>query len=70
MCLGADRVKKMRVQTFKATFENLNMKEIELIDDFCMKLNGLVTNIRTLGEIVEEAYVVKKLLRVMPPKFL
>lgn len=27
MCLGADRVKKARVQTLKAEFENINMKE-------------------------------------------
>ena len=29
-----------------------------------------MTNIRTLGETFEEAYVVKKLLRSVPPKFL
>ncbi|XP_074361123.1 uncharacterized protein LOC141701346 [Apium graveolens] len=35
-----------------------------------MKLNGLVTNIRALGEEVLESYVVKKLLRAVPTKFL
>lgn len=70
MCLGADRVKKARIQTLKAEFEFLNMKDTELIDDFCMRLNGLVTNIRALGETVNEAYVVKKLLRAVPSKFL
>lgn len=34
-----------------------------------MKLNSLVTNIRALGEKMEEAYVVKKLLRAVPSKF-
>lgn len=43
MCLGADRVKKARVQTLKADFESLNMKDTKLLDDFCMKLSGLVT---------------------------
>lgn len=46
------------------------MKESEHIDDFCMKLNGLVTNIRALGEEVSEAYVVKNLLRAVPARFL
>lgn len=46
------------------------MKETETIDEFCMKLNGLVTNIRTLGETIEESYVVKKILRAAPSKFL
>nr|XP_017239706.1 PREDICTED: uncharacterized protein LOC108212495 [Daucus carota subsp. sativus] len=70
MCLGADRVKKAKIQTLKAEFEFLCMKETDLIDDFCMKLNGLVTNMRALGEKVDEAYVVKKLLRPVPTKFL
>lgn len=70
MCLGADKVKKARIQTLKAEFESLSMKETEAIDDFCMKLNGLVTNIRALGEEVQEAYIVKKLLRAVLAKFL
>lgn len=35
-----------------------------------MKLNGLVTNIRALGESIAESYVVKKVLRAVPSKFL
>ena len=48
--LGADKVKKAKAQTLKAEFESLTMKETEQLDDFCMRLNGLVTNIRALGE--------------------
>lgn len=46
------------------------MKDSDQLDDFCMKLNGLVSNIRALGEEIKESYVVKKLLRAAPPKFL
>lgn len=35
-----------------------------------MKLKGIVTNIRALGEEVKESYIVKKLLREVPPRFL
>ena len=35
-----------------------------------MRLNGLVLNIRALGETIEEEQVVKKLLRAVPTKFL
>lgn len=70
MCLGADKVKKARIQTLKAEFESLSMKESDTIDDFCMKLNGLVTTIRALGEEIKEDYIVKKLLRAVPSKFL
>lgn len=69
MCLGADRV-KTRIQTLKAEFEALCIKETEPLDDFCMKLNGLVVNIRALGGEVKEAYIVKKLLRAVPNRFL
>ncbi|XP_074362620.1 uncharacterized protein LOC141702939, partial [Apium graveolens] len=68
MCLGVYRIKNGRIQTLKAEFEFLSMKEMELIDDFCMKLNGMVTNICTLGEIVDKGYVMKKLFRVVPSK--
>lgn len=54
----------------KAEFESLSMKKSEQIYDFCMRLNGLVTNIRAPGEEVTESYVVKKLLRSVPAKFL
>lgn len=70
MCLGAERVKKAKVQTLKGEFEALQMKDNEQLDDFCIKLSGIVANIRTLGEEVKEAYVVKKLLRAVPQKFL
>ena len=68
MCLGAHRVKKVRIQTLKVEFEFLSMKDTNLIDNSCMKLNGIITNIWALGEPVEEAYAVKKLLRAIPEK--
>lgn len=46
------------------------MKEDEQLDEFYLKPYSLATNIRVLGEKVEEAYVVKKLLKVVSSKFL
>ncbi|XP_074322771.1 uncharacterized protein LOC141659741 [Apium graveolens] len=68
--LGANKVKKVKAQTLKAEFESLVMKDTEQLDDLCMKMNSLVTNIQMLGEKVEEMYIVKKLLRAVPVKFL
>lgn len=70
MCQGADCVKNAKVQTLKSEFETLRMKETDQLDDFCMKLNGLVTNIRALGEGIPESCVVKRLLRAMSNKYL
>ncbi|XP_074363428.1 uncharacterized protein LOC141703953 [Apium graveolens] len=70
MSLGAKKVKTARAQTLKGEFETLSMKENDQLDEFYIKLNGLVINIRALEEKMEEAYVVKKLLRAVPSKFL
>ncbi|KAL8101051.1 uncharacterized protein LOC141702416 [Apium graveolens] len=70
MCQGADHVKKSKIQTLKSEFENLNMKETDQLDDFCIKINGLVTTIRALGEEITKRYILKRLLRAMPNKYL
>ncbi|XP_074366251.1 uncharacterized protein LOC141707132 [Apium graveolens] len=70
MSQGAEKVKAAKIQTLKSEFEALSMKDTEMLDDFCVKINGLATNIRALGEDMKEAYVVKKLLRAVPSKFL
>ena len=46
------------------------MKEMESVDDFAVRLTTLVNQIRGLGEKMEESYVVKKLLRAVPGKYL
>lgn len=60
LCLGADKFKKAKAQTLKTEFESLKMKDTKQLDNFCMRLNGLVTNLRALGEAIEEEYIVKK----------
>ncbi|KAK1381042.1 putative zinc finger, CCHC-type [Heracleum sosnowskyi] len=67
---GSDKVRQAKAQTLRSDFEALKMKDTDQIEDFCMRLNGLVTNIRALGEKIEEAQVVRKLLRAVPTKFL
>lgn len=69
MCMRADLIKNAKVQTLKVEFKALNMKETEHVDDFTMKVNNIVSNIRALGDSVEEPYVVKKILLVVLGKF-
>ncbi|XP_020270587.1 glycine-rich RNA-binding protein 7-like [Asparagus officinalis] len=70
MHLGADRVRNAKVQTLKSKFELLRMKENDNVDDFSTKLTGVVNKIRALGGEMEENYVVRKLLRAVPERFL
>ncbi|XP_074337094.1 uncharacterized protein LOC141674273 [Apium graveolens] len=67
---GSDKVKQAKAQTLRSDFETIKMKDSEQIEDFCMRLNGLVTNIRALGETIGEGQVVKKLIRAILNKFL
>ncbi|GJU50602.1 zinc finger, CCHC-type containing protein [Tanacetum coccineum] len=70
MFIGADRVKTARIQTLKAEFEAMNMKETEGVDEFAAKVTNIVSTMLTLGDSVDESYVVKKLLRAVSTKFL
>ncbi|XP_020249218.1 uncharacterized protein LOC109826605 [Asparagus officinalis] len=70
MHMGAERVKEAKIQTLRNEFEGLRMHEVETVDDFGAKLTTIVNKIRALGDKIDEAYVVKKLLRAVPPKFL
>ncbi|KAL8091879.1 hypothetical protein AgCh_034225 [Apium graveolens] len=57
MFQGAERVRTAKVHTLKAEFEAMAMRETDSLDDFYLKMSGIVTNIRTLGEeITESAY--------------
>ncbi|GKC96017.1 ribonuclease H-like domain, reverse transcriptase, RNA-dependent DNA polymerase [Tanacetum coccineum] len=66
MYMGAERVKEAKVQTLRSNFEVIHMKESESMDEFAMRLNTIVTGIRSLGDTIKEITVVKKFLRVVP----
>ncbi|XP_039129027.1 uncharacterized protein LOC120265208 [Dioscorea cayenensis subsp. rotundata] len=70
MHMGTERIKEAKIQTLRSEFEGLRIREAETVDDFATKLTTIVNKIRALGDKMEEAYVVKKLLRAVPSKFI
>ena len=66
---GMERAKITKLQLLRRYFENLCMKESDNIDSFFTYVIGLVTQIRSHGEILEGRRIVEKLLRVLPSKF-
>ncbi|PKU69732.1 hypothetical protein MA16_Dca022687 [Dendrobium catenatum] len=68
--MGADRVKKAKIQSLKREFEALRMRDGDAVDEFAGKLSRIVNQRRSLGEKIEESKVVEKLLRAVPGKFL
>jgi hypothetical protein len=68
MRVSDDRVKKVAVQQLRSQFDRAMFREGETMEDFTLCLNGMVATLATLGEIVEEKKVVKKILRCVPPR--
>jgi len=50
-------------------FDSLAFKDGETIDDFSMRINGVVQQQRTLGEEVDEVTVVRKFLQALLPRY-
>ena len=62
MHVGVERVKEPKVLTCKSEFKAIRMKDGESIDDFAMKLTTIISDIRSLGDMVEQISVVMKFL--------
>ena len=63
MHVGVGRVKKAKVHTLKSEFEIIRVKDSESVD-------AIVSNICSLGDEVEEIFVVQKFLRAVPLRFM
>jgi hypothetical protein len=62
MRMGDARVREANAKRLLKVFEIIKFKDGEKVDDFAMRLSSLVSEMRELGEEVEE-------VRVVPPKF-
>ena len=66
---GSDQVKEVKLQTLRIEFENLKMKESEKASDYYVKVKEIVNKMLTLGETLEKAIVIKKILRSLTKKW-
>ena len=69
MQVGMERVKEAEVQILKSEFKAIRMKDGESMDEFFMKLTTMVSGTHSLDYVVEIS-VIKKFLRVVPPRFM
>ena len=67
--LSADRVIQSRIQGLRRDLEMLTMGKSDLVVDFEMKFMHIVSDLRNLGEAMEEKEVVRQFLRATPAKF-
>ncbi|XP_045809881.1 uncharacterized protein LOC123904237 [Trifolium pratense] len=66
---GAEKVKEVRLQTYKRQYELIQMEDSETISDFFTIVTKLVNQIKNCGEVITARSVVSKILRSLAPKF-
>ena len=50
-------------------FESLSMKDSENVDTFYKRVVGLINQLKSHGEAIEDGRVVEKKIRSLPPRF-
>nr|GEV54444.1 zinc finger, CCHC-type [Tanacetum cinerariifolium] len=68
--LGADLVQKARFQTLRSELETLKMKPHESTSEFAGKLSSIQAKFKSLGGTLKDKVLVRKLLNLVPKKFL
>ena len=58
-----------RIQFLRREFENLSMRKDEKVSDYSLRFTKVISELRDLGENLEEKDVVTKLLRSLQQKF-
>jgi hypothetical protein len=66
---GMDKVKTSKLQILIRDFETLSMKDTDSLDYFDTHVIGLINQINSHGETIEDIKVVEKVIRILPPKF-
>nr|GEY65589.1 zinc finger, CCHC-type [Tanacetum cinerariifolium] len=68
--VGENRVQQAKQQTLKSEFEMLQMEENESIDSFVTRLKSIINKAASVGLAYENSTLVRKLLNVVPDRFL
>ena len=66
---GVTKVKNVKLQNLRRDFENMKMKDSEIVDNFMTQVMCVVNQLRQYGENLPNQHVIEKLLRCLPKKF-
>ncbi|KAJ0576790.1 putative RNA-directed DNA polymerase [Helianthus annuus] len=66
---GDSQVQSVKLQGLRRAFENLSMKDDEIVGDYFSRVMNNVGQQRSYGEEVSDQKVVEKILRSLSPKF-
>ena len=59
----------MKLQTLRTRFETLKMNNSENVDQYMTRVMGIVNQLRTNGEELDDQSAVEKILRGLPTKY-
>ena len=66
---GNEKVKDVKLQTYRLKFEQLKMNEDETVSKYFSRVEELVNAMRGLGGKIEEVPLVQKILRSLLDRF-
>ena len=66
---GLEKVKTSKLQILRRDLESLSMKDSETVDSFYTKVVGLINQLKSHVEAIEDQRVVEKILRSLPTRF-
>ena len=69
MRVGSDRAKKTMAQLLKQEYANLKFKDGESVD-FSLRLQSLISKLRSHGVTIDEEEAVSKYLHSVPVKYI
>ena len=70
MRVGSDRAKKATAQLLKQEYANLKFKDSETVEDFSLRLQTLISKLKSHGVTIDEEEAVSKYLHFMPAKYI
>ena len=65
---GLDKVSTSKLKILRRHFESLSMKDSENVDTFYSRVVGLINQLKSHGEAIEDRRVVEKILRILRAK--
>ena len=70
MRVGSDRAKKATAQLLKKEYANLKFKDGESVEDFSLRLQSLISKLRSHGVTINEEEAVYKYLHSVQVKYI
>ena len=70
MRVGSDRAKKATAQLLKQEYAILKFKDGETVEDFSLRLQTLISKLKSHGITINEEEAVSKYLYSMPTKYI